>query len=69
MDEQLAVLIERASRYRSAARTVSDESAKDLLLRLAADYVSLARLLSERPHAIGGVSCASLLLAVTAGRS
>jgi hypothetical protein len=49
MDEQLTLLLERAARYRSAARTVTCQSLKKVLLSLAADYVALVRLLIDHP--------------------
>ena len=53
MDDQLAILLERAARYRNAARSVACDPARLLLLSLAADYVSLVRLMIDHPHLAG----------------
>jgi len=49
------MLLERATRYRDLARTVSHEAAKQVLLTLAADYVALVHLLVEQPAELDGV--------------
>lgn len=56
MDEQLSILLERAARYRSAARTVPHEPVKEVLLCLAANYVALAQLLVEHPAVLRAVA-------------
>ena len=56
MDEQLSILLERAARYRNAARTIDHDQTKTVLLALAAGYVSLARLLIDT----GGVTNGSV---------
>lgn len=62
LDEQLSVLLERAARYRSAARTVDHDQAKNVLLTLAAGYVSLARLLIDDFSGTGGTRASEALL-------
>lgn len=69
MDEQLSILLERAARYRNAARTVDHDQTKHVLLALAAGYVSLARLLIDDPNAIGGKLASDALMAVMPQRS
>ena len=53
MDEELEILLERAARYRDAARTVAQHPIKDVLLTLANGYVSLVQLLIEHPGYAG----------------
>lgn len=62
LDEQLSVLLERAARYRSAARIAGNDQAKHVLLALAAGYVSLARLLIDDFSATGGVLASEALI-------
>lgn len=62
LDEQLSILLERAARYRGAARTVDHEQTKDILLELAAGYVSLARLLIDACGPTGGSVASDALL-------
>ena len=55
MPDHVPMLLERATRYRDLARTVSHDAVKHMLLTLAADYVALVHLLIDDPSELEGL--------------